>query len=471
MKKILHSVSFLSSSTLSLFLVLVLSFTSKLYSAEESYIQISSEADITIFLDDIFKGITNSDLGGLIIENVEVGTHTIKCVKQGFTPQIKDISIKRGEVYMLKLDKFIPKIKITQSGNYDKENIDLEVGTMIVQSLPTNIQIEIPALSIINQKLKDEWKASNVPAGQYEVIYKWQDITLRDTVIIKADLNTYTFVNFIKQEIDQKDKYLTPEIQAIIDQLSMIFIDGSIYQIGSDKGEEEESPVHSVKLNPYYFSLYEVTIKDYIEFLNANDVTSYGTLKRKQLINIECENCPIEYIEGKFVFKKTKIANSEMCPVVDVSWHGAQVYCEWLSQKFDKKFRLPSEAEWQYAARGGAKSRNYLYSGSNDIEKVAWYALNSGNKLHKVGSKAPNELGIYDMSGNAREWCLDRYDENYYKKMAFDNPKGPKKGRRRVALGGSSASPAEHCRSTARYNSLPSYTDWTNGFRVLMEAE
>lgn len=262
-----------------------------------------------------------------------------------------------------------------------------------------------------------------------------------------------------------------PEIHYMQDQLPMVFVEGTIYQIGSDAGEQDESPVHSVKLNSYYISVYETTIKDYIEFLNANNVTSYGTLNRKLLIDLEDLDCPIEHINNKFFFKKTKIADSEMCPIVDVSWHGAQVYCEWLNQKFAKKFRLPSEAEWQYAARGGAKSKDYLYSGSNDIEKVAWYASNSEKKLHEVGKKSPNELGLYDMSGNAGEWCLDWYNENYYKKMFFDNPKGSKIGRRRVTLGGSFASPAEDCRSTARDKSRPFYTDWTNGFRVVMEEE
>ena len=123
-------------------------------------------------------------------------------------------------------------------------------------------------------------------------------------------------------------------------------------------------------------------------------------------------------------------------PVEQVSWDDCQEFIKKLNALTGLKFRLPTEAEWEYAARGGKKSRGYKYSGSNNIDNVAWNRANSERlaKTHKVGTKSPNELGIYDMSGNVDEWCQDWYGS--YSSEAQTNPKGPNGGNRRVNRGG-----------------------------------
>lgn len=473
-----------------LYFLIALVFIISLYSAERAHIQIISEPGVTIFLDDIYQGRTSEEMGGLIVENVLPGSRLIKSVKHGFTPQISNVILNPGEVYILRLVNFIPKIDILQSGKYDTEKIALQVGSITIQSLPVAIDIEIPSLDIFDKKIKDEWKASNVPVGKYEATYKWENKILRDSIIIRSDLNFKTFVNFIKGETTnnnainkiattseinkvnktiEKEIYISPELQEKLDLYGLIQVKGGIYQIGSETGESDESPIHSVKVNSFYIAKNEVTVRDYIKFLNANDVTSYGSLNGKDLIDIEDYDCPIEYTDNNFVFKASKYAKKDLCPITEVSWHGAIAYCDWLSNIVGEKFRLPSEAEWQYAARGGNKTENFLYSGSNDIAEVAWYATNSENKLHEVGKKKPNELGLYDMSGNATEWCLDWYNKDYYKHMPFDNPKGPKKGRWKLIQGGSVSTPAEQCRVAARDRYSHVNSVWTNGFRVLME--
>ena len=121
-------------------------------------------------------------------------------------------------------------------------------------------------------------------------------------------------------------------------------------------------------------------------------------------------------------------------PVENVSWNDIQDYLQRLNAKTGGNYRLPTEAELEYAARGGNKSHGYEYSGSNTLDNVAWYYDNSGSKTHSVGTKQPNELGIYDMSGNVWEWCNDWYGENYYSSSSQNNPQGPSSGSVRSAI-------------------------------------
>lgn len=130
-------------------------------------------------------------------------------------------------------------------------------------------------------------------------------------------------------------------------------------------------------------------------------------------------------------------------------------------------YRLPTEAEWEYAARGGSKSRGYQYAGSDTIGYVAWYRSNSDSKTHAVGQKQSNELGLYDMSGNVWEWCSDRYDSDYYKNSPSQNPKGPSKGSYRVIRGGSWLSAPRNCRVARRDYYTPTFRDSGIGFRLV----
>ncbi len=216
---------------------------------------------------------------------------------------------------------------------------------------------------------------------------------------------------------------------------NMVFVKGGWYEMGSNNGDGDEKPVHRVWVDDFYMGKYEVTFAEYDKFCEATGRTK-----------------PSDQGWGR--------GNR---PVINVSWNDAKAYCEWAGG------RLPTEAEWEYAAKGGEKSRGYTYSGSNDIGTVAWYNGNSGSKTHPAGSKSPNELGIYDMSGNVWEWCNDWYGSDYYGKSPERKPKGPTSGDGRSIRGGSWCNVKVVCRPSFRYKFNPDNSYVNCGFRLVLD--
>ena len=158
--------------------------------------------------------------------------------------------------------------------------------------------------------------------------------------------------------------------------------------------------------------------------------------------------------------------NFEKHPVVAVSWYGARAYASWLSEKTGQTYRLPTEAEWEFAARGGTGSQGYRFAGSNDTAEVAWYDNNSNGTTHPIGDLKANELGIHDMSGNVWEWCSDRYGIYEREKGIINNPKGPSEGNTRVLRGGSLNDFDDFARVSLRVNNNPFSRYDYNGFRL-----
>ena len=171
-------------------------------------------------------------------------------------------------------------------------------------------------------------------------------------------------------------------------------------------------------------------------------------------------------------------------PINGVTWNEAIAYCNWLSKKeklqpaYTKKgpnfvcnfkangYRLPTEAEWEFAAKGGASSKSFKYSGSNNLDDVAWHKNKSKGTPHTIGTKLPNELGLYDMSGNVWEWCWDWYNKDFYKQEKGENPRGPEMGDRRSVRGGSWDSQPNYVRPANRISTEPNKTHEFYGFRV-----
>ena len=154
------------------------------------------------------------------------------------------------------------------------------------------------------------------------------------------------------------------------------------------------------------------------------------------------------------------------CPVENVSYSACKSFINKLNSLTGQSFRLPTEAEWEFAARGGRSSRNSKYSGHSTIDNVAWYSRNSGRTTHPVKTKSPNELGLYDMSGNVWEWCNDWYDSDYYNNSTSSNPRGPQSGSCRVYRGGGWECTPERCRVACRGYASPGNAESSLGFRL-----
>ena len=261
-----------------------------------------------------------------------------------------------------------------------------------------------------------------VPAGSHRIV--WDVLAEREKLVgenisfkVEGDVGRFT-VNGVSFE--------------------MVRVEGGTFRMGATSEQKNdawgsEKPVHSVTLSRYYIGKTEVTQALWQAVMGSN------------LSNFKGADLPVE------------------C----VNWNDCQEFIQKLNRLTGRNFRLPTEAEWEFACRGGNNSRGYKYSGSNNLANVAWYDDNSGGQTHPVGTKAPNELGIYDMSGNVWEWCSDWYAD--YTLYSHTTSTGPQSGSNRVSRGGSWFYGARYCRSSCRYYYLgPTYRYGYLGLRLAL---
>lgn len=231
---------------------------------------------------------------------------------------------------------------------------------------------------------------------------------------------------------------------------NMIKVDGGTFMMGGMEGDEEvkpcELPAHEVTLSSFYIGETEVTQELWEAVMGSNIMTGWEVMNNLDLS---------DYKGPKY-------------PVMMVAAFDCQEFIDKLNELTGKKFRLPTEAEWEFAARGGNQSKGYKYAGSDNIDEVAWYRDNCDDKTHPVATKLPNELGIYDMSGNLWEWCSDWYDENYYQVSPSSNPTGPTESDEQVHRGGDWTCPSNRSRVTDRNSSIPGTVDESFGFRLAL---
>ena len=223
-----------------------------------------------------------------------------------------------------------------------------------------------------------------------------------------------------------------------INEPEMIFVAGGTFTMGCADEQDidcttDEKPAHEVQLTGFAIAKYEVTQALWKQVMGSNPSRFKG----------------------------------DSLPVENVTWDDVQIFLYRLNAKTGKNYRLPTEAEWEYAARGGQQSRQTQFAGGFDLETVAWCSTNSENATHNVGGRQPNELELYDMSGNVWEWCSDYYGT--YPSDKQTNPTGAKKGRTRVLRGGCYASIGRQCRVNGRKSLYQGGKDYMTGFRLVMD--
>jgi len=232
----------------------------------------------------------------------------------------------------------------------------------------------------------------------------------------------------------------------------MVYVEGGSFKMGSNDGGEDEKPIRDVHIAAFWISKYPITQKDWRNMM-GNDSASYID-DDLPVVNVNWFEA-VEYCNNRSYREGLK-------PCYNGT--GQSITCNWYANGY----RLPTEAEWEFAARGGIVSKGYRYSGSNDLNAVAWCDRTSGDRPHRVGGKPANELGIHDMSGNVLEWCWDWYGRDYYSKSNQYNPNGPQNGEYRVLRGGSwSDYGFRYCRVANRYANDPLSVYDCVGFRVV----
>jgi formylglycine-generating enzyme required for sulfatase activity len=253
----------------------------------------------------------------------------------------------------------------------------------------------------------------------------------------------------------------------------MVLVQGGTFTMGrsSGPGDTDELPPHTVTLNSFYIGKYEVTQSDWITVMGTNP-SYYSSDTYRPVENVNWYNA--------LIFCNKRSILEGLTPVYTIGgstnpddWGAIPTALNptWDTAIFNQTangYRLPTEAEWEFAARGATNTPDYIYAGSNTLSAVGWYQANSNGITHPVGQLAPNGLGIYDMSGNVNEWCWDWYSNSYYEVSPVNNPTGPATSSWRMLRSGNwNDFVADMCRVVSRNAVTPYTTTYSNGLRVV----
>ena len=320
-------------------------------------------------------------------------------------------------------------VKIT-AGQKTPVTLELPIATGLIdiKSVPENAKWHLDGKHIG----ATPYKNAKVKPGRHLVTIKHKGYEDQSSEITVTAGKTTAVVIVLKKITQPKGKTWT---ESEFTNMEFIWVEGGSFRMGDQfgDGDSDEKPVHEVRVDGFYMGKFEITQAQWHTIMGDNP---------------------------------SKFKKGDNYPVEKVSWVDTQEFIRKLSQKSGKTFRLPTEAEWEYAARSGGKKEKY--SGGDSLDKVAWYNGNSKRTTHPVGGKAANGLGLHDMSGNVWEWCADWYDENYYNDSPRDNPKGPSLGLDRVFRGGGLLDSPWFVRVADRLRVEPGDRGCYLGFRLVL---
>lgn len=406
-------------------------------------------AEVTV--DGVARGTTAPEKG-LLLSDVSVGKHRLLVHKKWYPAVEREVNIEPGKRTMIHLALGKP------------------IGFLSIRSSLADSRIEIKGVGSYHHEVH----RLEVPVGKYQVKVESPNSKPRlQTVEVEVGVETDLYVDFGPDALSAKVEltshpvevinrghadrpllkvgehygaqvggYLVPEV---------ISIPGGSFQMGSDTGGEDEKPVHEVYVDGFDIGRVPVTNAQYKVFCDATN-RSY----------------PVDPQEWGNYFK-----DYPDHPVVMVSWEDAMAYCDWLSKVTGLKYRLPTEAEWEYAARGGLTQKKYPW-GDEDPKGRACYLegqIPFGVPTMRVGSYPPNGYGLYDMAGNVWQWCWDWYDVSYYRSGNNRNPRGAPGGASKVARGGAWLYGPHSLRCAIRLQLAPQMQHETVGFRVALVRE
>ena len=366
-------------------------------------------------------------LSGLIAES---------CREQVFKLEENNTS-RNYETYLNNIDEFDKKFNPEKDGNirniiayslacfipFDEEYL-LEKARLYNNEHIYNRALIIKSLKLKKEGISDseiyrKWNSYIKESSSDQLYYEWQN----------------TESNYSSAKRTEDNELMAINICGV--QFEMVYVKGGTFKMGSYRGNRDEMPIHTISLNDYYICKTQITQKIWKTVMKKNP---------------------------------SRFHYNDKCPVENVSWYDCLDFIMRISKLSGLKFRLPSEAEWEFAANGGMQTVHNRYSGHNFIGQVGWYSRISLKKTHPVGMKQPNELGIYDMSGNVREWCQDVY-QKYTLNPSTIKPLGQRIDSLRVIRGGSWFDIESDCRITKRFYNHPEFRDDKTGFRLVLSVD
>jgi formylglycine-generating enzyme required for sulfatase activity len=353
----------------------------------------------------------NAQGNGRFNERLTPGVYRVEVRKEHHSPAQRTVTLARGDEEVLSLEPtpILSSLKVMS------------------EPMEADIYLNGKKVGTTPQILRD------LLVGEYELELRKNGYgKSRRTIEVKQGEITDVQIELTRERV--------PVYSAKDYEHELVFVEGGTFTMGctSEQSdcEDDESPTHSVTVSSFLMGKYEVTQSQWRAVMGNNPSAFSG-----------CDDCPVE----------------------KVSLHEVHAFIQKLNQQTGKNYRLPTEAEWEYAARGGNQSRGYKFSGGDDLNLVGWYSENSNDRTHPVGGKLANELGIYDMTGNVWEWCEDWYGE--YSRSSQTNPEGPRRGSFRVLRGGSWIDDTWICRVSLRLCYDPDGRGSDYGFRLVLPVE